>query len=328
MYTLRFPFRLPVGQAIGVVDQVFDVAGRSLRFSVNGNSYVATVEGFESENEATAYIHQLWGALMWVQMNAKLAPQADLEIGHISYTEDPVAAAENLSKSFGVKIDPPVDGLADGSSPIVHATEKRIKTMTGGDVNVTITTPLDSVIGLIRSFTEFSHHTQALTDEKLRVALELYAAYFSEGSQKSKFLTLVMSLEALALGVKRPKPILELLAKWADDVEKLKTALAGDDECLAALDSVARELIFRQESSIRSQIRALVLTTLTDADAKAMAQLAVKIYDHRSTLVHNGTLDKAVLSQAFDDARTLVERVLRARFKATVLGSNASPGDT
>jgi hypothetical protein len=66
----------------------------------------------------------------------------------------------------------------------------------------------------------------------------------------------------------------------------------------------------------------LVSTTLQangDADASEMASSAVRIYDLRSTLVHEGELESQVLSKATADAKHIAERVLRARFvqKAT-----------
>jgi hypothetical protein len=75
--------------------------------------------------------------------------------------------------------------------------------------------------------------------------------------------------------------------------------------------------MFRKEDSIRRQIRNVVQFTLEDngdTDAKQTAASAVKIYDLRSTLVHDGTLEFQVLTKATADAKTIVERVLRARF--------------
>jgi hypothetical protein len=261
MFTLRFPFRLPPGQEIEVDDRSFDIGGRAHRFEKRGNWYVATVEGFQAEDEARAYVPHVWAALTWVQLHVKVAPQASLELRKVTYTEDPVAAATNLSRSFGLKIDPPVHGIADGSSPVVYPSDKIIKVLTAGDATITATTPIDHVVGYFRDFTEFTHRSRELTDEKLRVALELYTSHFSEVSVNSKFLTLVMCLEALATGTKRPKPVLDLLGQWEEDVAKLKPSLAGDEESLAALDSVLRELVFRRENSIRNQIRTLVQKT-------------------------------------------------------------------
>ena len=83
------------------------------------------------------------------------------------------------------------------------------------------------------------------------------------------------------------------------------------------LSRLFRELMFRKEDSIRRQIRNVVKFTLEvngDTDAEKAAARAVKIYDLRSTLVHEGTLESPVLTKAIADVKDIVERVLRARF--------------
>jgi hypothetical protein len=107
------------------------------------------------------------------------------------------------------------------------------------------------------------------------------------------------------------------LDKWKQEVQELQEPLAPDSEDAASLEALSRELLFRKEDSIRRQIRSLVFTTLQangDEDAQAMATKAVQVYDHRSTLVHEGRLDPPVLGKANSDAKNIVERVLRARF--------------
>lgn len=55
-----------------------------------------------------------------------------------------------------------------------------------------------------------------------------------------------------------------------------------------------RELLFRREASLRSQIRKLVVDALVIAgnpDPQEVGRRAVKVYDKRSTLVHQGVLN-------------------------------------
>jgi formylmethanofuran dehydrogenase subunit A len=126
-----------------------------------------------------------------------------------------------------------------------------------------------------------------------------------------------MALEALASGVTRTPLVIGLLDKWKKDVEELIQTVDSHSDDAASLEAVSRELIFRKEDSIRRQIRNVVLSTLADhgdQDAEQAAKIAVKIYDLRSKLVHDGILESQVLSTAISDAKALVERVLRARF--------------
>ncbi|MFO1429222.1 MAG: hypothetical protein U1F76_03650 [Candidatus Competibacteraceae bacterium] len=326
MYTLRFPFRLPEGQEIQAEERVFEIAQKQFRLVKNDNWNVLTIDGFQTENDAESFINRLWSGLMWVLLHLNLAPQATLELTTVTYAEDPDAAAENLSKCFGIQIEGPVDGLLDNSRPAVYLTNKRLRIITGGEARIIVKKPAESFFELLQEYFNFSEQALPLADSKLRVALDLYATYFSESSANARFLTLVMSLEALATGTTRPQPVLDLLKKWQDEVEKAKVSLTDDTECMAAMDSLCRELLFRRESSIRSQIRHLVFTTLRDSgqpDAEQTANTAVKVYDHRSTLVHDGKLDPQILGQAISDAKSIVERVLRARFVSLVQNPEA-----
>ncbi len=69
--------------------------------------------------------------------------------------------------------------------------------------------------------------------------------------------------------------------------------------------------------SLRSQIRNLVhrtLDTVGNPDAQTLAQQAVKLYDKRSKLVHEGTLPEQELRQSESDTKRIVEMVLKAKF--------------
>jgi hypothetical protein len=131
---------------------------------------------------------------------------------------------------------------------------------------------------------------------------------------------------ALATGTPRTPLVLGLLDKWKKEAEELKDIVEPESDDAVSLEAVSRELLFRKEDSIRRQLRILVSTTLQangDPDASEMASSAVRIYDLRSTLVHEGKLESQVLSKATSDAKHIAERVLRARFiqKAAVGGN-------
>ncbi len=147
--------------------------------------------------------------------------------------------------------------------------------------------------------------------------MELYAAYFYEQSANAKFLTLIMVLETLTVSHPKHEVALELLTQWRSQVEERKRQLHPGSEEHEALEALERELLFRREASLRSQIRTLVRNTLTTAgnlNASRYAQHAVRAYDRRSTLVHEGTLPTGVLREAARDAREIVEAVLKAEF--------------
>jgi len=311
MYTLRFPFRLPPDREIEVTETTGELDGLTFSLVKQDTFYVLTIKGFPTEETARHYINNVWAGLMWVLLHRGLPPEAILEPCEVIYIEDPCQAAKNF------RFKDPVDGLIDGGSPAVYPTEKRLLTATGGQVSVLVTSHAADVFRFFREGVLFPESDKVIADLKLRVAFELYGAYFTESSGNAKFLTLVMALETLATGIPRTKLILDLLEQWKKDVTELNDRIEPGSEDAASLEAVSRELLFRKEDSVRRQIRNVVFTTLRangDEDAAEMGKRAVQVYDHRSMLVHEGKLEPPVLGTATSDAKTIVERVLRARF--------------
>jgi hypothetical protein len=292
MYTLRFPFSLPIDQEIMTTEQVIELNGLSFSLKSESRFYILIINGFSTEDKAQQYINNVWAGLMWMLLHCGLPPDVVLEL-----------------QSF--------NELIDGSRPVVYPSKKPpSSSIIQYPVTVTITTPVELVFRFFCDGVNFPASAKVIDDPKLRIALELYGASFKEFSENAKFLALVMALEALATGTPREKLISDLLDKWKKEVEELKKTVKSSDEA-DSLESLNRELLFRKEDSIRQQIRTLVLTTLKDngdKNAAEIAKSAVKVYDLRSTLVHKGELKPKVLNKATFDSKNIVERVLRARF--------------
>ena len=100
----------------------------------------------------------------------------------------------------------------------------------------------------------------------------------------------------------------------------MKKQYSPDVEEVEYLDALEREIVFRKENSIRSQIRALVFETLRvhgEEDAKKTAKRAVDLYDLRSDLIHNGYIENESLSSLIEDTKSIVVNVLKSIFLNT-----------
>jgi len=96
---------------------------------------VLTINGFPTEDTAKRYTNNVWTGLMWVLLHRGLPPDAVFESGKVVYAEDPYQAARNL----GFK--DPVDGFIDGGQPTVYPTEKRLRTVTAGQITALLKLP-------------------------------------------------------------------------------------------------------------------------------------------------------------------------------------------
>ena len=309
MYTLRFPFSLPASREIGVTEVSGELDGLTFSLKKQDRFYVFTINGFPTEDTAKRYINNVWAGLMWVLLHRGLPPDAVFEPGKVAYAKDPYQAAKNYG------FEGPVDGFIDGGQPAVYPTEKRIRTETAGQITPLQTYWAGDVLNFFREGVAFPESAEVIDDVKLRLALELWGAHFTELSANARFLTLVMALGTLAPRTLRTQLVLRLLEKWKNELKELQKTVGPDSEDAVSLKALSG--LFGEKESHRRKIGTLVRTTLEangDEDAAAMAAKAVEVYDHRGTLVHEGKLESQVLSQATSDAKIVVERVLRVRF--------------
>jgi hypothetical protein len=321
MYTLRFPFRLADGKNLGKLETPIEVEAGDLRLGLKFQSpyYVLTVTGFESEDRAMACLDPLLAGLFWAMLNDSLPFRAETELDDVYYPDDPELAATNLRQDMGLDIGGRVDGVIQGNRPAVYASELRMITMTAGDVSVEVGISPSNILASVREGI-LEIPSSALENERLTLALELYRSHFYEHSPAAKFITLVMTLESLALPTQKHAVALELLEDWKRQLNETRSRFEVDTDEYFALESLERELLFRREASIRSQIRTLVQAALEQAgapDAEQFARRAVRIYDVRGALVHDGNVDPTELHHALRDANEIVTAVLKSILRAS-----------
>jgi hypothetical protein len=125
-----------------------------------------------------------------------------------------------------------------------------------------------------------------------------------------------MSLEVLTQPSPKHAIAQELLDKFEAEVNDEIARYSKDSDEWESLYSLRREIAFRRESSLRSRIRTLVLSSLSflpPHDLSQKAKEAVWAYDQRSALVHDGSLPDEILAKAYELAKRTLVDVLRAR---------------
>lgn len=178
-------------------------------------------------------------------------------------------------------------------------------------------------IGLTLKRIATSLHKSAY-GEQLRIALELYAAHFSEQQVRVRCLLLVTALESLTTASQKHAVALVLLGRWQDELKAEMLCHNFSSEESMTLEALSRELGFRAEDSIRSQIRKLFsnLSGIENDEAKQLQRRALHLYDKRSILVHDGYLPDDELLALENEARELLEKLF---LSAMVQTNDVSP---
>jgi hypothetical protein len=319
-YTLRVPFKLASGMCIDELESSteWNICGVRVKLEYNNPFYVLKADGFSSEEAACQYFDRLWNGLEWLLLDRSVALMATKNLARITRADDPDQAAINLAQSLGIPHKGPIHGVIHTDQPSIYPTAQRF-------VFVGAMAPsIRGGIGLSGFFKALAdgmvlRETPTTSDRGLRAAIDLYSASFHEQPASARFIMLIMALEVLTSRAVKHTVALRLLDRWRDDLLQERAKQKHDSDALEALDALERELLFRKVISLRGQIRILVRETLLaagDPDASELARLAVRLYDDRSKLVHDGTLPSDTLAKSTDDARMLLVKVLKARFCA------------
>lgn len=320
-FTLRFPFEIPPGFELSELNQEarLNWGSYTLELSQDRGYYVITISGLDSADAGATLAQSLWAALSWVMLKRALPFQAAFELGTIMYAPDPEAAAINLGATFNTVIEPPLHGLFEAHEPVVYETDKQFRSIAIGKVSATVGLPAPTLLGDLLEALAFANISGAASDARLITALDLFRGHLVESTPNGRLLMLVMSLEALTEPKRKADIALRFLQKWHEDLDTCSADPALTQSDREAIDALKREVLFRKDESIRQAFKRTVFEILSetgDPEAAALASRALKVYDHRSTLIHEGSIDSQDLRLAQRDAFTIASKVLESKLKA------------
>ena len=317
MYTLRFPFRLPEGRVLSPLEEPASAScdELSVTLSKHSDSYLLTVEPFSDEDTAVAFIPRIYAGLKWTMLQYDLSADFDMEPQPIHYLEDPCAVAQNL---FGkdAEVDC-VDAVINIEKPAVTLSNKKISIMVAGQGSITTGVNANIALAAISEVAMLRRAEAVIQNRKLSNALELYSVFFREQSKNARFLALMMALEALTQNERKPSHVLDLIDGWVAELQQRKATTEESTKEWAGYDALEKEIAYRKEVSIRQKIRTLVWQTLSNQGseaATAAARKAVRLYDQRSRLVHDGYLPAETLTKGIQELKEIVCNVLKSQF--------------
>ncbi|MDI5936366.1 hypothetical protein [Halomonas kalidii] len=323
MFTLRYPFKLQEGREISDLPICGAIGSLIVELRRSDSHYIVDVSGFDTREDAEKYVSGIWVALTWLLIEKGLAHVSSTELQPVSEPKDPEKAAAEFRRGHGSEVmrGEQIHGILDAARPAVIRTAGTYRTNTANRVGV-----LQSVSGkeahdlLVKSL-HSNPHAASLADVNLLTALDLYCAHYTEASVRAKLLTLTMVLEVLAKREMRPKTATCLLHRLQREIRDRLSHPNLEAEEAETLRSLSRELDYRTRDSIRSAVRTLIMSTYQHdnaAQAHEASKRALKIYDVRSKLVHEGYVEGETLGKSLTDLTEIVKTVLRHRLRKVV----------
>ncbi|MCX5812773.1 MAG: HEPN domain-containing protein [Proteobacteria bacterium] len=140
-------------------------------------------------------------------------------------------------------------------------------------------------------------------NEKLMLAMELFASARQESTERSRFIGLVSSLEPLAEQQVFTPEISTVIDHFKGQIKDLKLPSRIEASLLGQTEGLYTE-------SVSSAIRRLINETLPD-DSKAL-HVIEDAYNLRSRILHDGTTD-ADLNQKSREVEAVVRQVIASR---------------
>lgn len=238
-----------------------------------GNKFVLSCGGFDSEEDAFNTGKRVKDSLLLSGIKLRMGLDAGRDKAR-SWLG--ISVKDMMLKEHGVRIIDDIHGLS------VYSEEYPI--LTGSASGVVIFSPIDAEN--FTSMLSVLYQRMPEISDKVRLSLELYAASHFEKSDRARFITLVLAIEALLEPKKRKnsaKEVVDGLIKYAKDSQL-------DDQ---VKNSFIGSLKWLYKESISYSLQEMAENYLIDRKYgdKSAKNFIKHCYDVRSKLVHNGRVD-------------------------------------
>jgi hypothetical protein len=199
-YTLQVPFQLGPTHALTPADGE-DIAFRdhNLEIVENQGIELLRVTRFKTPKEAEAFFPRLRGALLRLIVRKKLSLRSSRAMQKVQLQEPPVDVRVN--PFFGEMVERKgwthLNGYVDPSPAVVIPEHLRIMELGAGSQSGTLSMSVTSFLEQLAEDLALPQPEEIAADERLSLAIDLYAASLWETSQRARVVSLVTSLEAL-----------------------------------------------------------------------------------------------------------------------------------
>lgn len=316
-YTLQVPFQLGPPHALKPADVKEHTFGdHKLEIVENEGIQLLRVTYFKTHQEAEAFFPRLRGALLRLIVRKKLGLRSTRAMQMVQLHESPVdvRANRNFGDLFQRKGWTHVDGHIDPSPAVVIPEHLRIMEIGAGSLNVTISMPETSFLEHLVEGLALPQPEEIAADERLSLAIDLYAASLSETSQRARVVSLATSLEALI----KPELVSEAASDQINELLKnfdsARQRSAEDEDQRRALDRMRDRLAGLKKESISESLRKLAAThasVLGEAAEEARRNIG-SAYGVRSKLVHDGNAPEKGIAEAAEWLSKAVPAILES----------------
>lgn len=322
-YVVYVPFTLASGVSLQALDRPTASPGPGYQLTLERlqHLHAITLEAFRSPEEARSYVNRARASLLWLSLKFNCGVSYPKALSDVELWDQPIPRPDagpvaELATAGGWGA---TDGKYDADKAVIRPDHKRLMRWEMGQVSVNVSISAESVLTSIHQALSFPTLERVVEDEKLRLAIELYAAYRFELSQNAQLLTLVTALEALLPDTEIPlhSQAALLRAKQALKATRDAHPKSSDEwrdlnHLLSRVGSLRREAI---GAGLREYTSNIASRHSQLGDARDNSEKLHAAYNVRSTLLHEGRSAESDINQSLSFLREFVPRLLNVLYR-------------
>jgi hypothetical protein len=316
-YTLQVPFQLGSRHNLTPADiKQIPFGDHKLEIVENQGIQLLRVTDFKTHENAEAFYQRLRGALLRLIVKKQLGVRATSVMQKVQLQEPPIDARgnPNIGELVRSKNWTHLDGHVDHSAAVVVPEHLRIMEFGAGSANVTFSMSVPSFLEHLAVGLALPHPEKIAANERLSLAIELYAISLWETSQRARVVSLATSLEALI----KPERVNKAASHQIDRLlEVFDSSRDGSNENHGQrreLDRMRCRIAGLKAESISENLRKLAAAhanAIGEASEEARRNM-ISAYNVRSKLVHDGYASEDDIFDATAWLSTAVPAILES----------------
>ncbi len=328
-YVAYLPFVLAPGVKLAPIEEpVTSTKGPfNLTLEKLHNLYALSSGPFTSEEAAALHINCLRGCLLWLSLRYGAGVDYPKDFGTPKLFTTPIPITESspiwhIAEATGWS---DTDGAYNADVALIRPEHKRLTRWETGRGSVEISISIEDFFHSLGQTLALERLPEVIKNDKLKLAIELYAAYRFELSDNAQLLTLVSSLESLLAKQEIPKCSNDALTKaraavkaCRDNYETESTEWSQIDRLLCNVGNLKTESI---GATLRTQVLSVVSRNPELGDPDNIRTQLGKAYNLRSKLLHEGHPGDLDVEGNLSFLREFVPRLLKVLFREAAEGA-------
>lgn len=332
-YVASIPFTVAPGCALNTpaTPIIHTVVDSTLKLEKLHHLYSLTFGPYATPQEAEGGLISVAAALLWTSLSQGVGIQYAKESREPTFLQEPSPIVESGSMGFMRKSPgwEATDGHYEAEYSTVRPDHKRLVRWEMGRATITVGVDAHKFICCLGDALKFPNLRAVAANEKLKLAIELYAGHRFELGANAQFIALVTTLEALLPDMVVSQSTEDALKNAAEAVRAARDQKtrgtqewADVDRLLLRVGKLKRESI---GMSLRQFVGAAVARNPDLGNVPAIATSLREAYSTRSRLLHDGIAESQTIAASLTFLRDFVPRLLTALFKETS-GSKKNEG--